>query len=318
VRLGLMVEPQLGGSYERLLALARWAEDIGLDSFARSDHYLHFGTSSPATDALTTFGGLARETERIQLVVLVTPITFRHPAVIAKTAATIDEMSGGRLGLGIGTGWMEPEHEAFGMDLPDLTERFDRFAETLAYVRAATSGSGGFRGTHYELRPIDVLPRPEALPIIVGGSGMRRTPTLAGRFADEYNMFTCERELFEQRVAVMRAAALEAGRDPDTITLSLATNTIVASTEAAFREMIAPRAARREATPDEYVELLRAQNVPHGTPEEAAAGIERMAAMGVSKVYLQEMSALDDVDTAKLGSIVGAVRARPNPDGDPV
>jgi alkanesulfonate monooxygenase SsuD/methylene tetrahydromethanopterin reductase-like flavin-dependent oxidoreductase (luciferase family) len=271
-----MVEPQLGGSYERLLALARWAEDIGLDSFARSDHYLHFGTSSPATDALTTFGGLARETERIQLVVLVTPITFRHPAVIAKTAATIDEMSGGRLGLGIGTGWMEPEHEAFGMDLPDLTERFDRFAETLAYVRAATSGSGGFRGTHYELRPIDVLPRPEALPIIVGGSGMRRTPTLAGRFADEYNIFTCERELFEQRVAVMRAA------------------------------------------PDEYVELLRAQNVPHGTPEEAAAGIERMAAMGVSKVYLQEMSALDDVDTAKLGSIVGAVRARPNPDGDPV
>jgi len=309
IELALMTEPQMGGSYQQLLALTRWAEEIGFDAFARSDHYLDGERSAPVTDALASLAGLARDTTSIQLVVLVTPLTFRHPAVIAKTAVTIDEMSAGRLGLGVGTVWMESEHRAFGMDLHSLGERFDRFEETLGYVRASFSGAGGFSGRHYALEAIEVLPRPVGpLPIIVGGGGMRRTPSLAGRFADEYNMFACERDVFEQRVAVMRDAALEAGRNPDDIAVSIATNTLVAPTDAEFEDLIAAKAARKEMSPDEYRSHLRAHNLLHGTPEEAADGIERLRLMGVSRVYLQEFSSLGDVETEKLAAVVAAAR----------
>lgn len=304
-----MTEPQMGGSYEQLVTLARWAEETGLDAFARSDHYLDDERSVPATDALASLAGLARDTTSIQLVVLVTPLTFRHPAVIAKTAATIDEMSAGRLGLGIGTGWMQSEHRAFGMDLHSLGERFDRFEETLEYVRASFSGAGGFTGRHYALEAIEVLPRPVGrLPIIVGGGGMRRTPTLAGRFADEYNMFACEPDVFERRVAVMRDAAVDAGRNPDDIAVSIATNTLVAPTEAAFDELIAAKAARKRMSPSEYRSHLRSRNLLHGTPDEAADGIDRLRRMGVSRVYLQEFSSLGDVETEKLAAVVAAAR----------
>ncbi len=150
---GLMVEPQVGGSYTRLRDLAQWAEGIGLDAFARSDHFLDQERSAPATDALTTYGGLAETTDTIQLVVLVTPLTFRHPAVIAKTATTLDEMSGGRFALGVGTGWMQSEHDVFGLDLPPLGERFDRLFETLSYLRAAFGSDQGFSGEYYQLDP---------------------------------------------------------------------------------------------------------------------------------------------------------------------
>ena len=223
MQLGLMTEPQLGGTYDELLGLARWSEANGLDCFARADHYLDGSDSKPTTDALTTLAGLARDTDTIQLVVLVTPLTFRHPAIIAKSAATIDQMSAGRLGLGIGAGWMHGEHDAFGIELPEVWERFSRLFEVLAYVRSAFTSAEGFRGRHYELQPIDVLPRPERpIPIIVGGSGPRKTPMYAGRFADEYNMFACGRATLERRVAVMREAAEAAGRNPDDVVVSFA------------------------------------------------------------------------------------------------
>jgi alkanesulfonate monooxygenase SsuD/methylene tetrahydromethanopterin reductase-like flavin-dependent oxidoreductase (luciferase family) len=310
MQLGLMTEPQTGGTYDQLLELARWAEARGLDSFARSDHYLAGSTSAHATDALTTLAGLARDTERIQLAVMVTPLTFRHPAVIAKTAATIDEMSDGRFALGIGTGWMETEHDTFGIELHDLPERFDRLAETLGYVRAAFAGSQGFQGERYGLQPVDVLPRPTGeLPIIIGGGGMRLTPTLAGRFADEYNMFACETETFERRTAVMREAAGATGRDPEEIAVSFAAPTVVAATEDGFRHLVADRAARREVTPDEYLKLLRARNIPHGTPEQAAGILRQIAEMGVTKTYLHEPKPLGDIDTATLGAVVAAAIA---------
>ena len=213
--LGLMVEPQVGGTYQRLLELARWSEAQGLTAFARSDHYLNGSESAHATDALTSLAGLARETERIELVSLVSPLTFRHPAVMAKSAATIDEMSGGRFALGIGTGWMEDEHEAFGIELYSLRERFSRLFETLSYVRAAFSGTEGYNGRHYDLASgIDVLPRPLNVPIVIGGQGMQKTPALAGRFADEYNMFATDTETIETRLEVMRCGGgrSQAGR----------------------------------------------------------------------------------------------------------
>lgn len=309
MQLGLMTEPQMGGTYDELLALARWAEDSGLDSFARADHYLDGTRSAPTTDALTTLAGLARDTSTIQLVVLVTPLTFRHPAVIAKSAATIDQMSRGRLGLGIGTGWMQGEHDIFGIELPEIWERFSRLFEVLAYVRAAFTHDEGFRGRHYELQPIDVLPRPpRPIPIIVGGSGPRKTPTYAGRFADEYNMFACDRETLDKRVSVMRAAAEAADRNPDDVIVSFASPAYVAGTEDAYRTLLEEEAATRGISAAAFESRLAANNLVHGTPEQAAAVAAGIEALGVGKLYLQEFKALSDIDTDLLGSIISAIR----------
>ncbi len=308
MELGLMVEPQIGGTYDRLRELAQWAEDQGLDAFARSDHYLDHERSAPATDALTTFGGLSEATTSIQLVVLVTPLTFRHPAVIAKTAATLDEMSNGRFALGIGTGWMQGEHDALGIELPPLGERFDRFGEALAYVRAAFDGGTGFSGSHYHLDPIEVLPRPRHVPIIVGGSGMKKTPTLAGRYANEYNMFVTDRDTLEQRLEVMREAASGHGRDPDDVLVSFAGPAVVAPTSEAYEATLTERGARRDMSAAEYEAFLAERNVPRGTPDEAAAIVADLTSMGVGRFYLQLFTALDEVDTTEIGAVFTALR----------
>lgn len=299
-----MTEPQVGGSYQRLLELARWAEERGLDAFARADHYLDQEQSAPATEALTSLGGLARETSRIQLVVLVSPLTFRHPGVLAKTAATLDEMSGGRFALGVGTGWMESEHEAFGIELYDVRERFSRLFETLGYLRAAFSGTDGYTGRHYRLASgIDVLPRPARLPIVIGGSGMVKTPTLAGRFADEYNMFATAAGTIERRIEAMREAARAADRDPDQITVSISSQVIMADTEAGYQELLAARGARRDMTADEYEALLTERNVPRGTPDGVRQVIAEYESLGMGRFYLQEYKDLDEIDTAELARV---------------
>ncbi len=309
MELALFVEPQVGGSYQRLLELARWAENQGLEAFARSDHYLNGNESAPATDALTSLAGLARDTDRIQLVVLVSPLTFRHPGVMAKTAATIDEMSGGRFTLGVGTGWMEAEHEAFGIELYSLRERFSRFFETLAYLRAAFDGDQGFNGRHYDLAAgFEVLPKPANVPIVIGGSGMQRTPALAGRFADEYNMFTTDLDTLAERLEVMRAAAEEHGRDPDAIRISVAGQVIAAETDAEYRELLAERAASWGRSVEEYEARLAERNVPRGTLDQAAATLGGYEDHGVSRFYLQEYKDLDDIDTSALGPVFKALR----------
>lgn len=308
MELGLMVEPQVGGSYARLCELARWAEGQGLDAFARSDHYMDQGTSAPVTDALTSFGGLAEVTTSIQLVVLMTPLTFRHPAVLAKTATTLDEMTGGRFALGIGTGWMQEEHDALGIDLPTLGERFDRLGETLAYLRAAFGGSEGFSGEHYHLDPIAVLPRPMNVPIIVGGGGMKKTPSFAGRFADEYNMFVTDRDTLEQRLTVMRSAATEAGRDPEEVKVSFAGPALVASSEAEYGAILAERGSKRDMSASEYEAFLAERNVPRGTHDQVAAIVSDLAAMGIGRFYVQQYAALDDVDTTELAPVFRALR----------
>ena len=304
-----MVEPQVGGSYARLRDLARWAEDIGLDAFARSDHFLDQERSAPATDAMTTYGGLAETTSAIQLVVLVTPLTFRHPAVIAKTATTLDEMSGGRFALGVGTGWMQSEHDAFGLGLPPLGERFDRLYETLAYLRAAFGSDQGFSGDYYRLDPIDVLPHPANLPIIVGGGGPKKTPTYAGRFADEYNMFVTDAETLRRRLDVMRTAAADAGRSPGAVKVSFAGPAVVAPDEASYRSMLEARGALRDQSADEYEAFLAERNVLHGTPDRAAASIATLEQLGVSRYYVQEYRDLAEVDTDSLATTFDMLRS---------
>ena len=307
----LMLEPQVGGSYDELLRLARWAEDQGLAAIARSDHYLNGPESAEATDALTTLAGLARDTSRIKLTVLVTPLTFRHPAVIAKTAATIDQMSGGRLELGVGTGWMESEHEQFGIELPDLRTRFSLLYEHLAYLWAAFGRSeAGFTGRHFELAPIEVKPRPTGdLPIIIGGSGMKKTPSYAGRFADEYNMFYCPLDVLAERRAVMVDAAREAGRDPDAIRISMAGPIIAAPDAAEHADMLAEMAADRGTTAEELRSRLDDRNVPHGTFDQVRSHLADLEAAGVSRLYLQRYEHLSTVDTAALERTLGPLRA---------
>lgn len=309
MQLGLMVEPQVGGTYDDLAALARWAEETGLDAFARSDHYLAGDSSAPATDALTTFGGLARETEQIELVSLVSPLTFRHPAVLAKTGATLDEMSNGRFALGIGTGWMEAEHDAFGMELYPQRERFSRLFETLSYVRAAYSGNSGFSGRHYHLADgFEVLPHPVNGRIVVGGQGMKKTPTMAGRFGDEYNLFAVDPSTIEPRLDVMRNAATAAGRDPAEVQLSITSSVIVAGTEAEYRDLLAKRGARRHLSAGEYEALLASRNIPRGTLDTVPEAVKRFADVGATRFYLQINAPLSTIDPAAIQPIFNALR----------
>lgn len=306
---GYFVEPQVGGSYADLVAIARWAEDQGLDVLARSDHYLAGSESVPATDAIASLAGVAVETSSIRLATLVSPITFRHPAVMAKSAATIDEISGGRFTLGVGTGWMESEHDAFGLELPPVRERFERLDEALQYLRAAFAGGGTVHGTHYQLDAPIVQPAASpGLHIVVGGSGAKKTPTLAGRYADEYNMFVTDHASLEARLEVFRAAASDAGRDPDSILISFAGPALVYETDSDHARALEERGARRDMTPGEYAAFLDERSVPHGTPDAAADAIDRMESWGVGRYYVQDFSPLGDIDLDHMASVFAALR----------
>jgi len=307
---GVMVEPQLGGSYTDLLGIARAAQEAGFTSIARSDHYLAGEDSVPATEALSTIAGLARETETIKLAVLVTPLTFRHPAVIAKTAATLDEMSDGRFELGIGTGWMESEHRAFGIDLPAMRLRFSLLFETLAYVHAAFGRSqGGYQGRHYHLEDIPILPRPTAnLSIVVGGTGMQRTPSLAGRFADEYNMFACDADTLAARVSVMTATAEGLDRDPGDVKISIMSSAIIGEDEAEYRELLSAAAASRGREAEQLEASLRDRRVLHGTYEQAAEQVAQYAAEGVGRIYIQHFDALSELDAGDFSRQLKGIR----------
>ena len=307
---GVMVEPQVGGTYEDLRRIAHTAEQAGFDALARSDHYLAGDDSMPATDALTSIGGLARETISIKLTVLVTPLTFRHPGVIAKTATTLDEMSNGRFELGIGTGWMESEHQVFGISLPDMRMRFSLLFETLAYVHSVFGRSdGGYVGRHFELEDVDILPRPIAkLPIIIGGMGMKKTPSIAGRFADEYNMFACDAETLAARLAVMTTSATDLGRDPSEVKVSVTSSLVVGEDEASYREALSAKAADRDKTPEELEALYAERRVLHGTYEQVAEQIAAYQAEGVGRIYLQYFEPLADVATNDLSALLAGIK----------
>jgi F420-dependent oxidoreductase-like protein len=199
LRLRVLMEPRHGATYAQILALARATDDAGFDAFFRSDHLLGVDPNDPSyrsTDCWTTLAGLARDTSRIRLGSLVTASTFRRPGLLATVVASVDEMSGGRVELGIGTGWYQREHEAFGVPFPPIGERFDRLTEQLEIITGlwrtepGTAKGFSFAGEHYRVDDNRNPPRPAQRPhppIIVGGSGPKRTPAIAARFADEFN-----------------------------------------------------------------------------------------------------------------------------------
>jgi alkanesulfonate monooxygenase SsuD/methylene tetrahydromethanopterin reductase-like flavin-dependent oxidoreductase (luciferase family) len=199
----------------------------------------------PVYDSFPLLAGLARETSRIRLSLLVSPITFRHPAVLAKNAVTIDAMSGGRFSLGVGTGWLEDEHALYGLPFPDRRERFDRMEEALAYLRATFAADApGFAGTYYRLAPRAVRPLPSGgLHLVVGGMGPHRTPDMAGRYADEYNVYPAPPEEMSARIERARAAARAAGRDPGRLLISSSGAVLVGRDDGDYRERLGSLAA---------------------------------------------------------------------------
>src|SRR3954447_19999291 len=228
MELRVFTEPQQGATYDDLLRVALTAEELGFDAFFRSDHYLAIGGDGlpGPTDAWVTLAGLVRETSRVRLGTLVTSATFRLPGPLAISVAQVDAMSGGRVELGIGAGWYEAEHTAYGIPFPETGERFDRLEESLAILTGLWDTPVGetfdFDGTYYRLDGSPALPKPAQSPppIIVGGKGKRRTPALAAKYAAEFNVPFDSVETSKALFEAVRSACDEAGRDPDALVLS--------------------------------------------------------------------------------------------------
>jgi alkanesulfonate monooxygenase SsuD/methylene tetrahydromethanopterin reductase-like flavin-dependent oxidoreductase (luciferase family) len=298
--------PQTSGDYDSVLDSAHWAERNGLEALALPDHYLMTTDEStaavPAFDAFAQLAALARETTVIQLSVLVSPITFRHPAVLAKTAITIDHLSEGRFALGLGTGWLEREHAVFGFDFPPIGVRFAQLEEALAYVRAVFDDTQpGFAGNSYRLEPVVTAPRPQGpLPLVVGGTGPHATPRLAGTYANEYNCYPAPIEEFAARVDRARRAAVEAGRDPDQLLISSAGAVLAAETQGDFEQLLTSSAAEADMTVDELEAHLERRNTPRGTFDRVAEQLAAMAAAGMRRFYIQRSADFDRAATERL------------------
>jgi alkanesulfonate monooxygenase SsuD/methylene tetrahydromethanopterin reductase-like flavin-dependent oxidoreductase (luciferase family) len=294
MKYSLMTEPHMGGTYGQQLEAAKWAEASGLVSFARCDHYLSDRDPVPdATDAFAVLAGLSRETSSLRLCVLVSPITFRHPAVIAKNAATIDQMSDGRFDLGVGTGWMDHEHEAFGIPFPDSWERWDRFEEALGYLQAAFGeGHSSYSGEYYSLGA-EVKPKPTGLRLVLGGSGAQRTPTLAGTVADEYNFFTCPPDEAKAKIEVMRKAAGDRR-----VEATVMGPILVGRDESEYQERLAAFASARDTTPDDLEQRWTNAGLVVGAGDRVAEKIAALEEAGVERMYVQWID-LNDLDGMK-------------------
>jgi alkanesulfonate monooxygenase len=299
MELRVFTEPQQGASYDDLLAVARAAEDLGYGAFFRSDHYLGMGTRGEPgpTDAWITLAGLARDTSRIRLGTLMTSATFRHPGLLAISVAGVDQMSGGRVELGIGAGWFEAEHTAYGIPFPGTRERFDRLEESLEVVtglwRTPPGEQFGFDGKHYRLVDSPALPKPvqqPGPPILVGGKGRRRTPALAARFADEFNIPFESVDFTRTQLGRVRDACDALGRDDDALVYSNALVLCCGRDEAEVR--------RRADAIGRDVEELREHGLA-GTPAEVVDRIGRYAEVGSSRVYLQVLD-LSDLEHLEL------------------
>ncbi|BDH14240.1 LLM class F420-dependent oxidoreductase [Streptomyces hygroscopicus] len=297
MELRIFTEPQQGASYDTLLKVAKATEDLGFDAFFRSDHYLRMGNVDGLpgpTDAWITLAGLARETKRIRLGTLMTAGTFRLPGVLAIQVAQVDQMSGGRVELGLGAGWFEEEHKAYGIPFPK--EKFARLEEQLAIVTGLWATEAGkefsYDGTYYQLEHSPALPKPAQgkVPVLIGGHGATRTPRLAAQYADEFNIPFASLEDSERQFGRVRAAAEAAGRKGDELVYS---NALVACVGRDDAEV-----ARRAAAIGRNVDELKANGLA-GSPAEVVDKIGRYAAIGASRVYLQMLD-LDDLDHLEL------------------
>lgn len=294
MQLRIFTEPQLGTTYDQLLAHALAAEELGFDAWFTSDHLFTMGDHGPEpgpTDAWTTLAGLARDTSTIRLGTLVTPATFRWPGHFAVQLAQVDQMSGGRIEVGIGSGWFEAEHRAMGIPFPGTGDRVDARDEYVEVLHGLWSTAAGDRfsydGEHFTLRDNPALPRPAQAPhppLIIGGQGTTRTPRIAALYADEYNGVFFEPDEFADMVEVVRAACEDADRDPDELVWSNAQRCVVGADEDEFTR-------RAEAIGGDPAKLR--DGGVCGTPDEARERLDDLAERGCERVYLQTIDVTD-------------------------
>lgn len=297
----VFTEPQQGADYDTQLAFAQAAERLGFDGFFRSDHFLKMGDFFDGlpgpTDALTTIAGLARETSRIRLGTLVSSVTYRHPGLLAIQAAQLDAMSGGRFELGLGTGWYEAEHRAYGMPFP--AKRFDLLEEQLQILTGLWTTPVGetfsFEGAHYRLEDSPALPKPvqSPMPLIVGGAGPTRTPALAARYATEFNIVFQPEDVIADRLARVVAACERIDRDPLTLKRTVGLTVLAGATEADL--------ARRAANTGVDLERFRAGFNLCGSAAEIADRVGRLQELGAERIYLQMIDMTDLDHLAYLG-----------------
>ena len=296
MELRIFVEPQQGASYLQQLHVAQAAEHLGFDGFFRSDHYLRMGPGDALpgpTDSWVTLGAIARETSRIRLGTLVASATFRLPGQLAVAVAQIDDMSNGRIELGLGAGWFDTEHTAYGIPFPTLGQRFDMLAEQLEIITGMWSTPSDseytFEGDHYGLLGSPAIPKPVQAggpPIIIGGFGAVRTPRLAARYASEFNLPFAPVDLFSIQRDRVRVACETIGRDPDELVYSAALVLCCGADDAE----VARRAERIGRAPEELI-----ANGAAGTPAQVLEKIASFAEAGATRIYLQMLD-LDDLD----------------------
>jgi F420-dependent oxidoreductase-like protein len=291
--LRVSIEPQQGASYDDLLHVAKAVDELGFDGFFRSDHYLTFGGDGlpGPTDAWVTLGALARETSRVRLGTLLSPVTFRLPGPLAIQVAQVDAMSGGRVELGIGAGWFEAEHVAYGIPFPEPRVRFDRLIEQVTIIdglwRTPLSETYSFDGRYYQLTDSPALPKPlqqPRPPIIIGGQGKRRSMQLAARFADEFNVGWQD---VQATATILDRARAVIDRE---LIYSAAQVLCVGRTDA--------EVARRAATIGQRPDDLNTYGLA-GTPAQVVDRIGRFSEHGITRFYLQTLD-LNDLDHLEL------------------
>lgn len=326
MRFALMIEPQQGLSYCDHLAIAKRAEANGLEALFRSDHYQSFPgpTGQPTTDAWTVIAGLARETDRIGLGVLVSPVTFRHPGNFAKVVTTVDEMSGGRIEVGVGAGWNELEHRQLGLAFPPIKDRADLMEDELAILHGLWGEPDGwsYDGHQVSIREADFHPKPVDVPgrprtaiggarprLLVGGTGSPRSYRLAARYADEFNLSSADPDKAREAFAAVDAACLAIGRDPATMARSTMAGVLIGRDGAEMADRLSAATTAFGSGDDDRTWLTeRLERWITGTPEQARETVRRFAAAGVERIMLQDLLPwdLDMIDV--IGeSLVGQV-----------
>jgi len=308
MRFVLMTEPQQGLSYAEQLEIARRAEANGFEGFFRSDHFQSFPgpPGEPTTDAWAVLAGLARETERILLAALVSPVTFRHPGVFAKVVTTVDEMSGGRVEVGVGAGWNTDEHRELGLDFPEAAQRVDLMEDQLAMLHGYWGEPDGWsrQGKRVTVEAAQFYPKPVQVPgrpvtklgtvrprILVGGDGKPRSIRLAARYADEYNVSSATPEQMVRVSNELDEACRAIGRDPSEITRSAMAGVLIGRNDDEVREreraLMTAFGEEGAEEGEEWLEERRTRWI-FGTPDEARAAVRRFADVGVERIMLQD------------------------------
>ena len=293
---------QARGSYETLLTLSKWAEQNNIERIGLPDHYIvgkqrhDKNEPTPALDLLTASAGLVRDTEKMVYSILVSPITFRHPSVLVKMASTINDMAKGRFRLGVGTGWLEIEHDLYGIPFPDLKTRFEMLEESLLYIREALSGNNnGFQGEYYQLKEFPVEPASlQDIPIIIGGGGKVKTPTLAGKYSEEFNIYAGPKEILAKSISLFREVAGDNGRDLKKLEITTACPPVVGLTKEGVGASLTVAAKALAQTEDEIASTWREKNYLFGTPDEVASTLSMWQEVGIEAVYLQLLSLKED------------------------